>query len=420
MFDKLSQLINFYPGMHVCSWPLLKDLGVYECDKVDIFAKEISSFQQKREAESYSTPPLLDRQSFFCVDKDSFPNLERLSLNAMEFSNGPLPAAAQLFGKLKKLDVCCPESKSLVFLDKLLLDPAEGNSTASAVEIRTQQLPHLKELRLVRMKKLMHLGQEDEEDNSRLAPRIPNIPNLEILVVNGCHSLRNLRSSAISFNNLTNLRVSCCLELKYLITYSMANNLMQLTTLEVEECLRLVEIVGSNDDHDSTNDEITFPRLKLSYLPRLQGFCSGNCLAKFPYLETSTMSNRLKFKIFATDDQSIRQTNEEEDTDVDALEEEPTAEDEMNSASTDLISQPHFTIQGLHVSSIAYLFWSGVSGRLFTKLCSRGRVKLMAWAMRIKCFEKMLVWGICCISILMLLLIYMCPSISVLLSSTWQ
>ncbi|KAL6206915.1 hypothetical protein ACLB2K_024161 [Fragaria x ananassa] len=336
LFGKLSELVNFYPGRHVCSWPLLKDLIVFDCDKVDIFAVEFSSFQEKLDRNSSSN--LTNRQFLFSIEKDSFPNLERLGLDAMEFSNGPLPAAAQFFGKLKKLDVCCPESKSLVFLDKLLLDP-EG----SAVGITTQQFPHLKELRLVRMKKLMHLRQDEEEDNSQSATRIPNIPNLEILEVMGCHSLRNLRSSTISFDHLTTLQVSFCNGLEYLITYSTANSLTQLTTFEVEGCPRLVQIVGSNDEDDSRN-EITLPRLKhlkLSVLPRLQSFCSGNCLAKLPSLETSTMSNRLKLKIFAADDQTLQLTNEGEDTDVEDWEELNqlmAADDEMNSASTDLIS----------------------------------------------------------------------------------
>ncbi|KAM5553558.1 hypothetical protein ABKV19_025669 [Rosa sericea] len=278
---------------------------------------EISNFQGHNESECLS---VLIPQSLFLIEKDSFPKLECLSVNAMEFSNGPLPAAAQLFSKLKELDVCCPESKSVVFLDKLF-DP-EGISTSSAVGIGTQkqqQLPHFKQLWLIGMEKLMHLGQDDEEDNSHSAPRIPNFPNLEILYVGGCHSLRNLRSSAISFKTITTLEVSFCDRLKYLITYSMAKSFMQLTTLEVKNCPRLVEIVGSNEDDDSRH-EITFRRLKhlkLSRLPRLQGFCPGNCIAKFPSLETSTMSNRLKLKIFPAHDQTLQLTNEEEDTDVD-------------------------------------------------------------------------------------------------------
>ncbi|KAM5553547.1 hypothetical protein ABKV19_025659 [Rosa sericea] len=331
IFRNLSNLMNFYPGMHVSRWPLLNELRVVQCAKVNMFLQEISSFQGHSELER---PGVLIPQSFFLIKEDSFPELECLSVNTMEFSNGPLPAAAQLFSKLKFLGVCCPESISAVFLDKLL-DP-EGNSAVGIGTQQQQQLPHLKELRLVRMYKLMHLGQDDEEDNSQSAPRIPNFPNLEILYVNCCHSLRNLRSSAISFNNLTTLQVSFCKGLKYLITYSMAQSLIQLTKLEVEVCRRLVEIVRSNEDGDSRN-EITFRRLKhlkLSCLPRLQRFCSGNCIAKFPSLETSSMSNRLKLKIFEAHDQTLQLTNEEEDTDVDDAEAWLAADDKRNSANS--------------------------------------------------------------------------------------
>ncbi|PRQ37038.1 putative leucine-rich repeat domain, L domain-containing protein [Rosa chinensis] len=189
------------------------------------------------------------------------------------------------------------------------------------------------------MEKLTNLGQDDEEDNLQSAPRIPNFPNLEILYVNGCDSLRNLRSSAISFNTLTTLQVSVCKGLKYLITYSMAKSLTQLTELEVVECKRLVYIVASNEDDDSLgNYEITFRRLKhmkLSSLPRMQGFCSRNCIAKFPSLKTSSMSNRLKLKIFEAHNQTLQLTDEEADTDVDYFEASLIAEDKRNSASTD-------------------------------------------------------------------------------------
>ncbi|XP_061989737.1 uncharacterized protein LOC133708286 isoform X2 [Rosa rugosa] len=332
IFRNLSNLMNFYPGMHVSVWPSLNELRVVQCAKVKVFAEEISNFQGHNESERLS---VLILQSLFLIDQDSFPKLECLGVNAMEFLNGPLPAAARLFSKLKFLDVCCPESKSAVFLDKLL-DP-EGNSAVGIGTQQQQQLPHLKELRLVRMEKLMHLGQDDDEDNSQSAPRIPNFPNLQILYVNGCHSLRNLRSSAIAFNNLTSLEVSHCKGLKYLITYSMAKSLTQLTKLEVEWCPRLVEIVGSDGDDDSRH-EITFRRLKhlkLFRLPRLQGFCSGNCIAKFPTLETSSMSNRLKLKIFTAHDQTLQLTNEEADTDVDGVEKWLTADDKRNLASTD-------------------------------------------------------------------------------------
>ncbi|XP_061993815.1 uncharacterized protein LOC133711734 [Rosa rugosa] len=169
IFRNLSNLMNFYPEMHVSSWSSLNELWVVQCAKVNMFLKEISSFQGYSEPERLN---VLIPQSLFSIEKDSLPNLEWLAVNAMEFSNGPLPAAAQLFSNLKQLEVWCPESKSVVFLDKLLVP--EGNISSSAVGTQQQQqLTHFKKLRLVRMYKLMHLGQDDEEDNSQSAPPPP-------------------------------------------------------------------------------------------------------------------------------------------------------------------------------------------------------------------------------------------------------
>ncbi|KAK9931570.1 hypothetical protein M0R45_018842 [Rubus argutus] len=289
LFDGLPKLRSFYPGMHASSWPSLYYMGVFGCDKVQIFAEEYSSFQEQREANNLSNPI---KPSLFRIEKP-----------------------VQLFSKLKHLVVAGSMSKSVVFLDRLLPD-LEVNNQSSIVGMGAQ-LPNLRELRLVRMDNLMHLG--EEEDNSQSAR--PNFPNLEILHLNGCHSLRNLRSSAIPFNNLTSLHVSFCGGLKYLITYSMAKSLIHLTKLEVGGCQRLVEIVGNNeDDDDSGNYEITFRRLKhlkLFQLPRL------------PSLETLSISNRLKLKIFQTiGDETLQTTNEEGDTDVDRWEAVMTAQDE--------------------------------------------------------------------------------------------
>lgn len=140
----------------------------------------------------------------------------------------------------------------------------------------------------------MHLGKEKSQPGS------PIFPNLEVLEVMGCDRLKHLKSSAISFRNLTTLQVIRCHGLNYLTTYLVAKSLVQLTQLTVEECKRMIEIVASNGDHDP-GDEIAFSRLRhmtLRSLPSLQGFCSESCNVKFPSLETLSINNRLKLKIF--------------------------------------------------------------------------------------------------------------------------
>ncbi|CBI22408.3 unnamed protein product, partial [Vitis vinifera] len=43
----LHQLRSFYPGAHISQWPLLEQLIVWECHKLDVFAFETPTFQQR-------------------------------------------------------------------------------------------------------------------------------------------------------------------------------------------------------------------------------------------------------------------------------------------------------------------------------------------------------------------------------------
>ncbi|XP_050369163.1 uncharacterized protein LOC126787298 [Argentina anserina] len=148
----------------------------------------------------------------------------------------------------------------------------EENSTG---ELRTVvSLPHLKSLKFSEMHMLVHLGKEISSQ--------PIIPNLEVLEVSLCEKLQNLSSPAVSFQNLTTLKVFGCHGLEYLITSSIALTLVQLTHLEVKNCERLMEIVGSSREDMAGNEIIAFNKLqhlKLSGLPSLQCFFSGNCIS---------------------------------------------------------------------------------------------------------------------------------------------
>ena len=158
---------------------------------------------------------------------------------------------------------------------------------------------HLKSLEIYGMDNLMHVWKE----NSHLAG--PVFPNLEILKVDKCERLKNIVSSAISFRNLVQLEVLECHGLKHLITCSVAKSFVQLQSIRVENCQRMVEFVASDDDNKDTGDadhgnEITFSQLKdlkLSNLPNLKGFCSQNYIVKFPYLTTLSVTSCLEMKI---------------------------------------------------------------------------------------------------------------------------
>ncbi|CAN6721734.1 unnamed protein product [Malus baccata var. baccata] len=76
VFWRLPQLQSFYPGMHASEWPLLEQVEVKECGKLDILATEISSFQRHEFCGLYTRI----KHSLFLIDKDvSFPNLENMT-----------------------------------------------------------------------------------------------------------------------------------------------------------------------------------------------------------------------------------------------------------------------------------------------------------------------------------------------------
>ena len=54
----LHQLRSFYPGAHTSQWPLLKQLIVRACDKVNVFASETPTFQRRHHEGSFDMPIL--------------------------------------------------------------------------------------------------------------------------------------------------------------------------------------------------------------------------------------------------------------------------------------------------------------------------------------------------------------------------
>ncbi|CAN6721747.1 unnamed protein product [Malus baccata var. baccata] len=271
-FLNLDQLKSFYPGIHASEWPLLEQVEVRECGKLDIFVSKISSFQ-KHELDGLDTPI---KHSLFLIDKDvSFPNLEKMALDRdMEIRCGP--STSQLFRKLKSLTFEGGQKVSLF----------ENNVNPDA------SFPHISVLRLHGMQKLMYLRNENFPGAG------PVFPNLEVLRVERCSALKDIGSSAIPFKNLTTLEVYGCHSLKYLATYTIAKTLKRLREMVVGDCKTITEIGATTSD--GNDGEISFCQLQslqLYSLPSLQDFFSGNCIVKFPSLKTVNIYECPKLKI---------------------------------------------------------------------------------------------------------------------------
>ncbi|KAK4596163.1 hypothetical protein RGQ29_014280 [Quercus rubra] len=68
ILGKLPKLKWFYRGVHTSEWPLLKDLEVYECDQIEIFASKILNLQETVEQSQLETSI---QQPFFLVEEEN-------------------------------------------------------------------------------------------------------------------------------------------------------------------------------------------------------------------------------------------------------------------------------------------------------------------------------------------------------------
>lgn len=141
----------------------------------------------------------------------------------------------------------------------------------------------LKELKLYSMLQLDEIGFEHD----------PLLQRIERLHIFRCVKITSLAPSLVSFCYLTHLEVSDCKRLKNLITSSTARSLVQLTTMKVDSCEMVVEIVEETEQEDGK--EIEFKQLKaleLVSLQNLTSFCSSEkCDFKFPLLENLVVND---------------------------------------------------------------------------------------------------------------------------------
>ncbi|KAI4353332.1 hypothetical protein L6164_002291 [Bauhinia variegata] len=303
-FCHLNNLRSLYPGKHTSKWPSLKDVDIYNCKKLGIFALALPLFQETKEED------VLDvqcRQPLFFVEK-VIPNLERLALNykdAMMIWEGQyqdklhnvkslvlrcfyeqLPTLMgsflQIFANLEKLEIG-DSSCEMIF-------PREGVSdrnTGMNIQIRQLMLAALKQLKYIWSK-----------DSSLIDSLSGNLESLEVLY---CSSLKNLVPPSICFENLTIMYVDGCEGLIYLITSSTAKSLVQLKTMTIVNC-RALEHVICTDEEEEVEAEISFESLEsleLTSLSRLKNFSSGEHTLIFPSLDVLKISGCPKMDMFS-------------------------------------------------------------------------------------------------------------------------
>ncbi|KAG7968622.1 hypothetical protein I3843_08G164500 [Carya illinoinensis] len=118
-FRNLKRLKWFYKGVHVSKWPMLKEMRIERCEKVEIFASGVVSFGKTVEDQRQSEMSNI-KQPLFSVDELSFPSLEILFISNMDLLE-------IIFGKLEGQNGKEPQ---------VLISPASGTK-----EIKVEQ-PH--------------------------------------------------------------------------------------------------------------------------------------------------------------------------------------------------------------------------------------------------------------------------------------
>ncbi|GAY62725.1 hypothetical protein CUMW_220120 [Citrus unshiu] len=206
------------------------------------------------------------------------------------------------FVRLQRIEIVgCPVLEELIVID----NQEERKSNI----VMFPQLQYLKMSYLEKFKSFCTGDLDILEFPSLKRLRISGCPefmvrykrNTNILTERGCDHLVNLVPSSTSFQNLTNLVVSCCERLKIVLTSSIAKTLVRLRFMKIESCDRITEIVLA-DDVVAKDEVITFrelKELKLLDLKSLTSFCSGNCAFKFPSLERLMLDDCPDMKIFS-------------------------------------------------------------------------------------------------------------------------
>ncbi|CBI38078.3 unnamed protein product, partial [Vitis vinifera] len=323
--NALPQLQRFCFGRFTSRWPLLKELEVWDCDKVEILFQEIDL---KSELDNKI------QQSLFLVEKVALPNLESLFVGTLDNIRALRPdqLPANSFSKLRKLEVIlCNKllnlfplsvASALVQLEDLWISwsgveaiVANENEDEAAplllfpnlTSLTLRYLHQLKRFCSGRFSSSWSLLKKLEVDNCdkveilfqqiglecELEPLFwveqVAFPSLESLFVCNLHNIRALwpdQLPANSFSKLRKLRVSKCNKLLNLFPLSMASALMQLEDLHISG--GEVEAIVTNENEDEAAPLFLFPNLTsltLRDLHQLKRFCSGRFSSSWPLLK---------------------------------------------------------------------------------------------------------------------------------------
>ncbi|GKV45623.1 hypothetical protein SLEP1_g52684 [Rubroshorea leprosula] len=334
--ESCSKLSSFYVGSNTLKLPMLKQITIKDCLKMVRFASKFSSEQEKeiadgRSKEMVEFPNLeLLKLSSLNVNQiwiknheeiSSFKKLQRLEVcNCSSLSYLLTPSMALDLVQLEDLEIkdCAAMEQvimaagveevvetGLIFpqLESISLDSCSKLSSfyvgSNALKLPMLEKITIKDcLKMVRFASKFSSEKEiadgrSEEMVVKKEPDIFNkaffcdeveIPNLEMLTLSSMNTKQIWNSQLLSISsfaqNLTELKVVNCSNLKYMFTISMIKSFVQLERLGISGCemMEVVILIERTMEEDKICQTV-FPKLEtltLNDLPQLATFCS-NC-----------------------------------------------------------------------------------------------------------------------------------------------
>ncbi|CAA2987035.1 disease resistance At4g27190-like [Olea europaea subsp. europaea] len=234
--------------------------------------------------------------------------------NLMILVIGKCPSVKSLF--VESVALCMVNLQSLRIHDCEMLEEIVSMNTEQNEVTQMLEFPKLQEIILHNLRNFESFRSESNKMSQPinlnyqiLINSIELKPNLELSALNQLTSLdmrslpklvhitRMFPKEICIFENLTELRVAKCDNLRYLFSPSIANKLVALNFLRVWRCEAIEEIIGRQEEDDTSNIEIAeegmtsrivFPKLsdlRLYHLDRFKTIFSQNYELVFPSLE---------------------------------------------------------------------------------------------------------------------------------------
>ncbi|GAU51439.1 hypothetical protein TSUD_413390 [Trifolium subterraneum] len=307
ILNSLAKLKTFFAGVHSLQCKSLKTIDFFGCPKIELFKAEPLRQQESTINDKLNISTYLP---LFMIE-EVFNTVETLIMSSKYFDMILHSQYSGIqFNKVKYIGVteCYNEEatfpcwflKNVPNLESILIGLSSSREIFPgeqliSTEKETQIIPRLKELNCRYMYNIQCICKEGLQMD-------PILQLLERINVHCCSSLVKFVPSSVTFNYLTYLEVTECNGLINLITYSTAKSLVKLTTMKIEMCNWLEDIVNGKEEDDETKYKIEFCSLKsleLISLPRLCVFSSCPCLIMFPLLEDVVVKECPRMEYFS-------------------------------------------------------------------------------------------------------------------------